>query len=58
MRIGCIHYTYKNKSDKKLLFFSLVDELPTDLKETCAEKEARAKGRVVQMLHKSHEEKK
>ena len=29
----------------------------TDLKETCAEEEGRAKGKVVQMLHESHEKK-
>ena len=34
-----------------------MDELPTDLKEICAEKEARAKWKAVETLHVSHEEK-
>ena len=34
-----------------------MDELPTDPKRTCAEKEARAKGKAVQTLHESHKEK-
>ena len=32
------------------MFSLLVEELPTDLKETCAEKEDGAEGKAVQML--------
>ena len=34
-----------------------MDELLSDPKETCAEKENRAKGKAVETFHESHEEK-
>ena len=44
--------------ERKMCCFSpLGDGLPTDMKETCAEKEDGAREKAVHMHHESHEEK-
>ena len=43
----------KEKKGKKKLFFSSGGWATSNPKETCAEKENRAKGRAIQMFHES-----